>query len=142
MMINDRELKIKVKGIQRIKSFVQTRSLLTLTIAIMLTVVACGGGGLTEEQLKELEETKTAALSAEEKIQQRKVTKKELSENLSLKKKELNQLLADKELLKKRLKDLEKLGIDETEADTGAVDTNGDDTSIEDASSEDNGDGS
>jgi len=141
-MINDRELKIKVKGIQRIKSFVQTRSLLTLTIAIMLTVVACGGGGLTEEQLKELEETKTAALSAEEKIQQRKVTKKELSENLSLKKKELNQLLADKELLKKRLKDLEKLGIDETEADTGAVDTNGDDTSIEDAGSEDNGDGS
>ena len=141
-MINDRELKIKVKGIQRIKSFVQTRSLLTLTIAIMLTVVACGGGGLTEEQLKELEETKTAALSAEEKIQQRKVTKKELSENLSLKKKELNQLLADKELLKKRLKDLEKLGIDETEADTGVVDTKGDDTSVEDAGSEDNGDGS
>ena len=141
-MINDRELKIKAKGIQRIKSFVLTKSLLTLTIAIMLTAVACGGGGLTEEQLKELEETKTAALSAEEKIQQRKVTKKELSENLSLKKKELNQLLADKELLKKRLKDLEKLGIDETEADTGVVDTKGDDTSIEDASSEDNGDGS
>jgi len=141
-MINDRELKIKAKGIQRIKSFVRTRSLLALTIVIMLTAVACGGGRLTEEQLKELEETKTAALSAEEKIQQRKVTKKELSENLSLKKKELNQLLADKELLKKRLKDLEKLGIDETEADTGAVDTNGDDTSIEDASSEDNGDGS
>ncbi len=141
-MINDRELKIKAKGIQRIKSFVRTRSLLALTIAIMLTVVACGGGGLTEEQLQELEETKTAALSAEAKIQERKVTKKELSENLSLKKKELNQLLADKELLKKRLKDLEKLGIDETEADTGAVDTNGDDTSIEDAGSEDNGDGS
>ena len=107
-MINDRELKIKAKGIQRIKSFVRTRSLLALTIVIMLTAVACGGGGLTEEQLKELEETKTAALSAEEKIQQRKVTKKELSKNLALKKKELNQLLADKELLKKRLKDLEK----------------------------------
>jgi len=141
-MINDRELKIKAKGIQRMKNFVRTRSLLALTIAIMLTAVACGGGGLTVEQLKELEETKTSALSAEEKIQQRKITRKELSENLALKKKELNQLLSDKELLIKRLKDLEKLSIDETEADTGVVDTNGDDTSVEDASSEDNGDGS
>ena len=141
-MINDRELKIKAKGIQRIKSFVQTRSLLALTIAIMLTVVACGGGGLTEEQFKELEETKTAALSAEEKIQQRKVTKKELSENLAVKKRELNQLLTDKELLIKRLKDLENLSMQETEVDTSVVDTKGDDTSVEDASSEDNGDGS
>ena len=114
-MINDSELKMTVKSIKRIKSFVRTRSLLALTIAIMLTVVACGGGGLTEEQLQELEETKTAALSAEAKIQERKVTKKELSENLALKKKELNQLLADKELLKKRLKDLENLSMEETE---------------------------
>ncbi|TFB10293.1 hypothetical protein E3V55_06205 [Candidatus Marinimicrobia bacterium MT.SAG.3] len=136
MMINDRELKIKAKGIQRIKSFVRTRSLLALTIAIMLAVVACGGGGLTEEQLQELEETKTAALSAEAKIQERKVTKKELSENLALKKKELKQLLADKELLKKRLKDLENLSMEETDVDTSTVDT-----SVEDASSEDNGDG-
>ncbi len=141
-MINDRELKTKAKGIQRIKSFVRTRSLLALTLTVMLMAVACGGGGLTEEQLKELEETKTAALSAEEKIQQHKITRKELSENLALKKKELNQLHSDKELLIKRLKDLENLSIDETEVDTSDVDTNGDDTSIEDASSEDNGDGS
>ena len=135
-MINDSELKMTVKSIKRIKSFVRSRSLLALTLTVMLTAVACGGGGLTAEQLQELEETKTAALSAEMKIQEHKVTKKELSDNLVLKKKELNQLLADKELLKKRLKDLENLSMEETEVDTSTVDT-----SVEDAGSEDNGDG-
>ena len=127
MMINDMESKIIVKNIQRIKSFVRTKSLLTLTLTALLMAVACGGGGITAEQLKELEETKTAALSAEEKIQQHKVTRKALSENLAVKKRELNQLLADKELLIIRLKDLEKLSKDETEADTSGVDTNIDD---------------
>ena len=140
-MINDSELKMIVKSIKRIKSFVRSRSLLALALTVMLTAVACGGGGLTAEQLQELEETKKAALSAEGKIQERKVTKKELSENLALKKKELNQLLTDKELLIKRLKDLENLSMQETEVDTSVVDTNGDDKSVEDTSSEDNGDG-
>ena len=61
MMINDMESKIIVKNIQRIKSFVRTKSLLTLTLTALLMAVACGGGGITAEQLKELEETKTAA---------------------------------------------------------------------------------
>lgn len=131
-MINDMESKLIVKNMQRIKSFVQTRSLLALTLIVMLLAVACGGGGgLTTEQLLELEETKAAALSAEEKIQQRKITKKTLSENLTAKKKELKQILSDKELLIKRLKDLENLTGDETEADTNGVDIN----------SGDNGDG-
>ena len=58
-----------------------------MTLIPMLMAVACGGGGLTAEQLKELEETKAAALTAEEKIQQHKVTRKTLSKNLALKKK-------------------------------------------------------
>jgi len=94
---------------------------MVLLSALLLTV-ACGGGGLTPEQLKDLDETKAAALSAEEKIQDRKVTRKSLSEDLSGKRSELKQLLADKELLIQRLKDLEKLSKDETEAGTDGVD--------------------
>ena len=125
-MINDMKSKVIVKNMQGIKSFIRTRSLLALTLIAMLLTVACGGGGgLTPEQLIELEETKAAALSAEEKIQQRKVSKKTLSENLTAKKKELKQILTDKELLIKRLKDLENLTKDETEADTISVE-NGD----------------
>ncbi len=101
----------------------RSKSLLMLTLTAALLTVACGGGGLTAEQLKELEETKTAALAVEEKIQERKVTRKSLSENLVAKKSELKQLLSDKEILIQRLKDLEKLNKDETEADTSAVDS-------------------
>ena len=131
-MIIDMESKIVVKYIQRIKSFARTRILIALTLTALLMAVGCGGGGLTVEQLKELEETKTAALSAEEKIQQHKVTRKTLSENLAVKKRELNQLLADKELLQERLRDLEKLSNVETEADTSVVDTSGVDTNSND----------
>lgn len=132
-MINEMESKTAVKNIERIKSFVRTRSLLALTLAAMLFAVACGGGGgLTPEQLLELEETKAAALSAEEKIEQRKVARKTLSDDLTEKRKELKQLLTDKELLTKRLKDLENIGADETEADSNGVD----------GTSGDNGDGS
>ncbi len=122
-MINDMESKIIVKKMKNMKSFVRTRSILAMTIIAMLLAVACGGGGgLTAEQLLELEETKAAALSAEEKIQQRKVARKTLSDDLSAKKKELKQLLSDKEVLINRLKDIENLTKDETEADTSDVD--------------------
>ncbi len=132
-MINDTESKIIVKNMKRIKSFVRTRCLLALTLIVLLAAVACGGGGgLTTEQLLELEETKAGALSAEEKIQQRKVARKTLSDDLTAKNKELKQILTDKEVLIKRLKDLENLTKDETEADTSDVDVN----------SVDNGDGS
>ena len=76
---------------------------------------------MTEEQLIELKETKAVALSAEEKIQQRKVVRKTLSDDLTAKKNELKQILTDKEVLIKRLKDLENLTKDETEADTNGV---------------------
>ncbi len=132
-MINDMESKIIVKNVQRIKRFVRTSSLLALTLIAMLLVVGCGGGGgLTTEQLIELEETKAAALSAEEKIQERKVARKTLSDDLTAKKNELKQILTDKEVLIKRLKDLENLTKDETKSDTSDVDQK----------SEDNGDGS
>ena len=101
----------------------RSKSLLMLTLTAALLTAACGGGGLTEEQLIELEETKTAALAAEEKIQERKVTRKSLSENLAAKKSDLKQLHSDKEILIQRLKDLEKLNKVETEADTSAVDS-------------------
>jgi len=133
MMINDMESKIIVKNVQRIKSFVRTSSLLALTLIAMLLVVGCGGGGgLTTEQLLELEETKAAALSAEDKIQERKVARKTLSDDLTEKKKELKQLLTEKEVLTKRQKDIENLNKDEMKSDTGDVDVK----------SEDNGDGS
>lgn len=132
-MINDMESKIIVKNMQRIKSFVRPRCLSALTLIVMLLAVACGGGGgMTEEQLIELKETKAAALSAEEKIQQRKVARKTLSDDLTAKKNELKQILTDKEVLIKRLKDLEKLTKDETEADINGVKVK----------SVDNGDGS
>ena len=132
-MINDIDSNIIVKNIQSIKSFVRTRCLLALTLIAMLSAVACGGGGgLTTEQLLELEETKAAALSAEDKIQERKVARKTLSDDLSTKKIELKQLLTDKDVLIKRLKDLENLTKDETKSDTN-------DVNVE---SEDNGDGS
>ena len=132
-MINDMESKIIVKNVQRIKSFVRPRCLSALTLIAMLFAVACGGGGgMTEEQLIELKETKAAALSAEEKIQQRKVVRKTLSDDLTAKKNELKQILTDKEVLIKRLKDLENLSKDETEADTNGVNVK----------SVDNGDGS
>ncbi len=103
-----------------------------MTLTAMLFAVACGGGAeLTMEQLKELEETKTAALSAEEKVEKRKADQKTLSENLTAKKKELNQLLTDKDILIKRLKDIENPIENETEADINGIDTK----------SEDNGDG-
>ena len=132
MMINDMKSKVIVKNIHKMKSFVRTRRLLALTLTAMLFAVACGGGAeLTMEQLKELEETKTAALSAEEKVEKRKADQKTLSENLTAKKKELNQLLTDKDILKKRLKDIENPIENETEADINGIDTK----------SEDNGDG-
>lgn len=117
-MINDMESKIIVKNMQRTKSLVRTRCLSALTLIAMLLAVACGGGGgMTEEQLIELKETKAAALSAEEKIQERKVARKTLSDDLTAKKNELKQILTDKEVLIKRLQDLENLTKDETEAD-------------------------
>ncbi len=132
-MINEMETKLIVKNRKKIKSFVRIRGLITLTLIAMLFAVACGGGGgLTPEQLLELEETKAAALSAEGKIQERKVDRKTLSDDLTAKRKELKQLLTDKDLLTKRLKDLENLSEDETEADTSGVDGN----------NGDNGDGS
>ena len=92
-----------------------------LVTATVLIGVGCGGGGLTPEQLKELEETKSAALAAEEKIQQQKVTRKELNEDLTTKRAELKQLLADKAVLMERFWELEQLNKDEAETDTSSV---------------------
>ncbi len=93
----------------------------TALIITLLISVGCGGGGLTSEQLKELEETKNAALVAEEKVQQQKVTKKGLNEDLATKRTELKQLRADKSVLMERLRKLEQLNRDEVESDTSKV---------------------
>ena len=97
--------------------------MLTKWTALILTVfisVGCGGGGLTPEQLQELEETKSAALASEEKVQEQKVTRKGLNEDLTTKRAELKQLRADKAVLMERLRKLEQLNIDEAESETSS----------------------
>ncbi len=93
----------------------------TALIVTLFISVGCGGGGLTPEQLQELEETKSSALAAEEKIQQQKVTRKGLNEDLLTKRTELKQLRADKAVLMERLRELEQLNKDEAESDTSSV---------------------
>ena len=96
----------------------------TALIVTLFISVGCGGGGLTPEQLQELEETKSAALAAEEKIQQQKVTRKGLKEDLLTKRAELKQLRADKVVLMERLRELEQLNKDEAESDTSSFENN------------------
>ena len=93
----------------------------TALIVALFISVGCGGGGLTTEQLQELEQTKSAALAAEEKVQQQKVTRKELNQDLTTKRAELKQLLVDKAVLMERFRELEQLNKDEAESDTSSV---------------------
>ena len=93
----------------------------TALIVTLFISVGCGGGGLTPEQLQELEKTKSAALAAEEKIQQQKVARKGLNEELNIKRAELKQILADKAVLMERFRELEQLNKDEAESDTSTV---------------------
>ena len=96
----------------------------TALIVTLFISAGCGGGGLTSEQLQELEEAKKAALVVEEKIQQQKATRKELSEDLATKRTELKQLRADKSVLMERLRKLEQLNRDEAESDTSSFENN------------------
>ena len=93
----------------------------TALIVALFISVGCGGGGLTTEQLQELEQTKSAALAAEEKVQQQKVTRKGLNQDIITKRAELKQLLADKAVLMERFRELEQLNKNEAESDTSSV---------------------
>ena len=93
----------------------------TALVVALFIVAGCGGGGLTPEQLQELEQTKIAALAAEDKIRQQKVTRKGLNQDLITKRAELKQLLADKAVLMERFRELEQLNKDEAESDTSSV---------------------
>ena len=87
----------------------------------VLLLASCGGGGLTAEQLRELEETKAAALSAEKQVQSQKRERITLNEDLAGKKTELKKLLEEKEVLMEKFRKIQALSIDETEADTNNV---------------------
>jgi len=94
---------------------------LTILLTAALLTTACGGGGLTSEQLRVLEETKEAALSAEKKVQSQKRERKDLNEDLAVKKAELKKLLEEKEVLMERFQKIQELNRDETEADRSNV---------------------
>lgn len=92
--------------------------MIMLMLAAVLLMASCGGGGgITSEQLKELEETKKAALSAENKVQSQKLERKSLHEDLAMKRSDLKKLLEEKEVLMERFRKIQDLNIDETEAD-------------------------
>jgi len=59
----------------------------------------------SEEQLKQLEETKSAALSAEKKVEDLNTEKANLQKELEAKKKELEAVKEERETVKKRLKE-------------------------------------
>lgn len=88
-------------------------SVLMLTAALF--IASCGGGGLTTEQLKELEETKAAALSAEKNVQSQKQEKRSLNQDLAAKRSDLKKLLEEKEVLMEKFRKIQGLNIDETD---------------------------
>ena len=91
----------------------------TIILTAALLLASCGGGGgLTAEQLKELEETKAAALSAEKKVQSQKQERRSLNQDLTAKRSDLKKLLEEKEVLMEKFRKIQELNIDETEADT------------------------
>ncbi len=95
-------------------------SVLMLTAALL--IASCGGGGgLTAEQLKELEETKAAALSAEKEVQSQKQEKRSLNQDLAAKRSDLKKLLEEKEVLMEKFRKIQNLNIDDTEADTSKI---------------------
>lgn len=94
-------------------------SVLMLTAALL--IASCGGGGLTTEQLKELEETKAAALSAEKNVQSQKQEKRSLNQDLAAKRSDLKKLLEEKEVLMEKFRKIQELNIDETGADTNKI---------------------
>lgn len=95
---------------------------ITLMLTAVLLMASCGGGGgLTSEQLKELEETKEAALSAEKKVQSQKLERKALHEDLAVKKSDLKKLLEEKEVLMERFRKIQDWNIDETETDANYI---------------------
>ncbi|MCH8928038.1 MAG: hypothetical protein IIB39_04905 [Candidatus Marinimicrobia bacterium] len=95
---------------------------ITLMLTAVLLMASCGGGGgLTSEQLKELEETKEAALSAENKVQSQKLERKALHEDLAVKKSDLKKLLEEKEVLMERFRKIQDLNIDGTETDANNI---------------------
>ena len=94
-------------------------SALVLTAALL--IASCGGGGLTAEQLKELEETKAAALTAEKKVQNQKQERRSLNQDLVAKRSDLKKLLEEKELLMEKFRKIQELNIDETKADTSKI---------------------
>ena len=94
-------------------------SVLMLTAALL--IASCGGGGLTAEQLKELEDTKAAALSAEKKVQSQKQEKRSLNQDLAAKRSDLKKLLEEKEVLMEKFRKIQELNIDETKADTNKI---------------------
>ena len=94
---------------------------ITLMLIAVLLIASCGGGGLTSEQLRELEETKEAALSAEQKVQSQKQERKSLNEDLAAKRSDLKKLLEEKEVLMEKFRKIQEMNIDETEANTSNV---------------------
>ena len=94
---------------------------ITILLTAVLLSTACGGGGLTSEQLRVLEETKEAALSAEKKVQSQKRERKDLNEDLAAKKTELKKLLEEKEVLMEKFRKIQELNRDETETETSNV---------------------
>jgi len=93
----------------------------TLMLTVVLLIASCGGGGVTSEQLRELEETKEAALSAEKKVQSQKIERRDLNKDLAGKRAELRKLLEEKEILMEKFRKIQEMSLDETDVDTSNV---------------------
>jgi len=93
----------------------------TLMLTAALLIASCGGGGVTSEQLRELEETKAAALSAEKKVQSQKIERRDLNKDLAGKRAELRKLLEEKEILMEKFRKIQEMSLDETDVDTSNV---------------------
>ena len=87
--------------VKPLKSYV-LRSLLAVMLFSSLSIVACSKHP-NEEQLQALEESKRAALSAEEQLAQKKRERDDLQRQVDQKKAELQKAEAEKEAINSRL---------------------------------------
>jgi len=81
---------------------------ITLSVALFAGFLASCASHPDEDQIKALEETKAAALSAEQTLAQKKQESSDLQAKLTAKKEELEKVKREKELVLQRLAEKQK----------------------------------
>jgi len=81
---------------------------ITLSVALFAGFLASCASHPDEDQIKALEETKAAALSAEQTLAQKKQESSDLQAKLAAKKEELEKVKREKELVLQRLAEKQK----------------------------------